>query len=164
MSILGFGLMGIAGLQTSSAANMYTAYQYAQATTLAQSILERLRANRTATLAGLYQHSKETVPIAPSKDCSKVTCSPAELSTWDLAILHSMIAAPQEKPYAEIPTGPLAILPSGKTSITCQGSCAENSIHLITIYWDSQRNGATGTGCDPDSPADLSCFRLAYVP
>ncbi|MES2491531.1 MAG: type IV pilus modification protein PilV [Pseudomonadota bacterium] len=164
-NILAFGLLGVAGLQTSTAAHMYIAYQHGQAALLAQSMLEKLRTNRTATLAGLYQHEKGKAPAAPSKNCSEVSCTPAELAAWDLAIWYSMIADTSAKPYAKIPPGPLAMLPSGQTSITCKDTnCSANSIRLITIYWDSHRNGATGSNCDPESASDLTCFRLAYVP
>lgn len=165
MTILAFGLLGIAGLQTSSVANTYTSYQYGQAAVLAQSMLEKLRANRTATLAGTYNLSVGTAPTAPTKDCSAVTCSPTELAAWDLAVWYSMIADTSASPYTKIPKGPLAALPSGNASITCQdATCVDNSVRLITIYWDANRNGATGTKCDPTSSTDLSCFRLAYVP
>ena len=164
MSILAFGLLGIADIQASSMANMYSSYQYAQAVSLTQSMLEKLRANRTATLAGLYQHGKGTAPAAPGKDCSKAICTPPELSAWDLAVWYSMVADTSARPYAKIPLGPSAILPSGKTSIACLGNCSEHSVWLVTVYWDARRNGATGAGCDPHSPTDMSCFRLAYVP
>lgn len=167
VSILAFGLLGIAALQTSAVANTYTSYQYGQAAVLAQSMLEKLRANRTATLAGSYNLSSSTVPSSPSKDCSTATtaaCTPTELAAWDLAVWYSMIATTSSS-YSNIPSGPLASLPSGKTSITCQdATCVDSSVRLITIYWDANRNGATGTGCDPTSSTDLDCFRLAYVP
>ena len=164
MSILAFGLLGIADIQASSMANMYSSYQYAQAASLTQSMLEKLRANRTATITGLYHHAKGSIPAAPGKDCSKTICSPAELSAWDLAVWYSMVADTSASPYAKIPLGPLAILPSGQTSIVCLGPCSEHSVHLVTVYWDARRNGAKGAGCNPQSSTDMSCFRLAYVP
>lgn len=165
MTVLGFGLLGVAGFQTTVAANMYTAHQHAQAAALAESMVEKLRANRVAVLAGLYLHKTATAPAAPNKNCAETSCIPSELAAWDMAIWHSMMAGSNKAIETKIPAGPFAILPLGQTAITCQDSpCTEYSVRFITIYWDAHRRGADGIGCDPNAASDLTCFRLAYVP
>ncbi len=149
ISVLSLGFLGIASLQTSAIANIHIAYQYSQAASLAQSIVESVRANQAAAMAGLYQHDAGKSTPAPEKKCSATSCTPAELAEWNISSWHSAIASD---------------LSGGKLSISCPKACSNQSIQLITIYWDARRNGATGTGCNPESKSDLSCFHLAYAP
>ena len=149
ISVLSFGLLGIAGLQISAIANTHIAYQYSQAASLAQSIAENLRANQAAAVAGLYQHSPDAKAPAINKKCSAASCTAAEMAAWNIATWHTAL---NEN------------LPESRLSITCPTTCSSQSIRLITIYWDAKRNGATGTGCNPASTSDLSCFRLASIP
>ena len=44
-----------------------------------------------------------------------------------------------------------------KDSITKVG----NTITL-TLRWDADRSGATGTGCDPDNVNDMKCMSLEF--
>lgn len=52
--ILSIGLLGLAGLQTTSLANNHNAYLRSQANILAYDIIDRMRANRAAALNGSY--------------------------------------------------------------------------------------------------------------
>jgi len=52
--IVSFGLLGFAGLLTKSIQDNRTAYMRSQATVLAQSAIECMRANRSAAVAGSY--------------------------------------------------------------------------------------------------------------
>ena len=51
-------------------------------------------------------------------------------------------------------------LPSGTGSIEDLGN---NSIQ-ISVYWDEERSGVTGLGCDPKNANDMRCLRLTIVP
>jgi hypothetical protein len=55
-------------------------------------------------------------------------------------------------------------LPGGASEITqCDtASGCDGLTHVITVYWDEARTGATGTNCPPLSKDDLRCFRLVY--
>lgn len=35
---------------------------------------------------------------------------------------------------------------------------------VVTVHWDEDRTGATGTNCPPKSSADLRCIQLTVVP
>jgi len=52
--ILSIGMLGIAGLQTTSLRNKNNAYLRSQANVLAYDIIDRMRANRAAALATSY--------------------------------------------------------------------------------------------------------------
>ena len=54
MLVLAIGLLGLAGLMTSSMRDNLSASHRTQATWLAYDILDRMRANRTSAIAGSY--------------------------------------------------------------------------------------------------------------
>ena len=55
-------------------------------------------------------------------------------------------------------------LPGGASEITqCDtADGCDGLTHVITVYWDEARSGATGTNCPPISDLDRRCFRLVY--
>lgn len=55
--ILSIGLLGLAGLQTRSIQMSQSAHQASQATYLAYDIIDRMRSNRVAALAGDYDRT-----------------------------------------------------------------------------------------------------------
>ena len=160
MSVMAFGMLGIAGLQTSAISGMHSADQYSQASLLAQSMLERMQANPSAVANGDYRLAVGTTSGRPASDCRQQPCTSREMAAWDLADWYSMI-----KGQSLNQTGTVASLPSGQASITCEDAlCRDDSVWIIAIYWDARHNGASGTGCDPALASDLDCFRLAFVP
>lgn len=164
ISILSFGVLGTAGMQTSAVANTHLAHQYSQAALLAQSIAEEMRSNQAAVTAGLYQHSADVKAQPPGKNCSASICTSSELAAWDIATWDSILGDSGEESLNNHPDKLPLGLAGGKLSIACQETCGNHSIQVITIHWDARRNGATGIGCNPSSESDLACFRLAYAP
>lgn len=158
--VLAVGLLGIAKLQSSALANNLISYQATQASTLADGMIERMRGNRQAVINGDYDLAAGAVPANPPKNCASVTCSSTEQAQWDIATLYLELAGGS---LGNVPDGPRALLPSGRLSITCASTCIDNSIRLVTVYWDASRNGANKTDCT-DVFDELRCFRLAYVP
>ncbi len=55
-------------------------------------------------------------------------------------------------------------LPGGASEITqCDtADGCDGLTHIITVYWDEARSGATGINCPPLSKDDRRCFRLVY--
>ncbi|MEX0733431.1 MAG: type IV pilus modification protein PilV [Steroidobacteraceae bacterium] len=60
--ILSIGLLGVAGLQLQALRSNHGAHLRSQATMLAHDIADRMRANRTAALAGGYNVAVGAVP------------------------------------------------------------------------------------------------------
>ena len=53
----------------------------------------------------------------------------------------------------------VANLPGGRGMITQNADGL-----LVTVMWDDDGTGATGTGCGPNTNVDLTCYRLAVAP
>lgn len=81
--LLSVGLLGLAGLQTTSLANSQSALLRSQAVTMGYSILDKIRANREAAEHGGYD---TTFDDEPSGDSSVAA---SDLSLWkkDIATL-----------------------------------------------------------------------------
>ncbi|MGH8446956.1 MAG: hypothetical protein ACREVL_16925, partial [Solimonas sp.] len=136
-----------------------------QASTLAQNIIDRMRANRQAVLANNYDLEAGDAPPGPAKNCGDENCSFSELAAWDLALWYRSIAPDADYAADTVPASLESALPGGRASIAClDATCTVDSPRLVTLYWDTNRSGATGYGCDPDTATDLACFRLIYTP
>ena len=49
-------------------------------------------------------------------------------------------------------------LPRGRGNITNNADGL-----LVTVMWDDEGTGATGTDCGPDPDVDLSCYQLVVT-
>lgn len=81
--VISLGLLGLAGLQATGLKNNFSAHSRAQAMQYAQDMLDRMRTNRTAALAGSYNLTL----AANAPACS--TAIPCDLADWmaDVATL-----------------------------------------------------------------------------
>ena len=154
--VLAVGLLGIASMQSSGMQATMKSHQRAIAMTQAQDIADRIRAN----LAGLRStdYDNAIAVSAPSPNCLTASnaCTSPQLAATDLYNWQTENAA---------------LLPSGQGSITCtdidnttNATYEAGSTCLITVMWDGQRDGANGTGCDPDDAGDLTCLRMRITP
>ncbi len=159
--LMAVGLIGIAALQTAAISSNVLANQYTQAATLAQNIIERMRANREGVLSGAYLRPAGAI-AAPGIDCSTTVCTATQQAAWDLAVWYASTA--QAVTLAGVPPGPSANLPSAQVSIACTAPCSIDAVRMVTIYWDGDATGATGLGCDANNSSDLRCFRVPFVP
>lgn len=78
--VLSIGLLGLAGLQTRGVRDNHSAYLRTQATLNAKDLVDRMRANRTAALAGAYDLDFG-LEIAPGS-----TVASQDLSQWQGAL------------------------------------------------------------------------------
>lgn len=141
MVVLAIGLLGLAGLQTASLKANSSAYQRSQASIMANEILDRIRANRVGLAAGFYDDPYASTPADPG--CVSTGCSVANMAAYDVW-------------YWETSLG--NILPSGQGDITGSGA---GSVFTITVMWDDNRTGVSGTGCSGDPSVDLTCFVMS---
>ncbi|MGH8194796.1 MAG: type IV pilus modification protein PilV [Woeseiaceae bacterium] len=84
--ILSIGLLGLAGLQTLSLRFNTSAYFRTQATTLAYSLADRMRANRQAALDGLYTFDFEASPLPCGVPDGSGTVPDQEIAAWRNAL------------------------------------------------------------------------------
>lgn len=166
--VLAIGLLGIAGLQAEALANNLASYHYSQALTLAQALIERMRANRQGVLEGHYLLPADQLPPPPALDCgdSPAPCSPAQQAHWDLAMVRAQLSTND----ADVDAGaglssssPGVLLPGGRLSVACEADCGSQDLRVVTLYWDAAHSGATGTDCS-GGRTQLHCLRLGYLP
>lgn len=161
--LLALGLLSVALLQTNGVQNNYAAYQYTQSSIVAQSLSERMRANREAVVANAYQIDAAAPPPDPPVDCSTASCSAAQRAAWDLAVAYASVN--RTATYTNVPDGPDGALPLGRLQVLCADApCEDLSPRVITVFWDGSRSGASGLNCQPTDPDDLRCFRLVHIP
>jgi type IV pilus assembly protein PilV len=137
--VLSIGLLGLAALQTTGLRSNQMASMRTQATQAAYDITDRMRANPTGVTAGEYVIDLADAPADTSATGTALT----DLTEWRTSV---------------------ARLPGGESEITqCDtADGCDGLTHVITVYWDEARTGATGTNCPPLSDNDLRCFRLVY--
>lgn len=108
--VMSVGLLGIAALQTATVQFNRDAYLRSQATSLAYDIADRMRANRSAALAGSY----DVTAANPAPVCGAAagaTVADRDISEWRVALACA--------------------LPAGNGSID-----VENGIATIRVTWD----------------------------
>jgi type IV pilus assembly protein PilV len=139
--VMAIGLLGLAGLQAGSLKSNTSAYTRSQAQLLAYDMLDRLRANREGVANGVYDDLMATTPSDPN--CILSGCSVAQMAQHDAYEWSTRLAQ---------------LLPSGTGTVTGTGT---GSVFTITVMWDDERTGATGTNCGDDPSVDLTCFTLS---
>lgn len=135
--ILSIGLLGLAALQTTGLRSNQMASMRTLATQAAYDITDRMRANPAGVAAGEY-----VIALTDVTDPSATDTAPSDLHAWRELVER---------------------LPGGNSEITqCDSPDCDGLTHIITVYWDEARTGATDTHCPPLSKDDLRCFRLVY--
>ncbi|GAB4223804.1 MAG: hypothetical protein Tsb005_19840 [Gammaproteobacteria bacterium] len=102
----------------------------------ANAMADRMRGNQLGVDAGHYNNLSGT-PSMPT--CS--VCTPADIAQRDLHEWNTTNAL---------------LLPAGQGTVSVNGT-----VFTITVRWDNDRTGATGTGCSGNSSVDLSCVRMS---
>lgn len=141
--ILSIGLLGLAALQTTGLRSNEMASMRTSSTMLVYDISDRMRANPQGTTDSDYVI--DSGPVTGSvTDCIAGVCTPAQMATFDLDQWKDAITR----------------LPGGQGDIT--QTAGPPLVHTITVRWDENRTGATGTNCPPVDADDLRCFRLVF--
>lgn len=137
--VLSIGLLGLAGLQSTGLRNNQDAYARTVAATLANDMADRIRANMAGFNAGNYNNTAS----ATAGCLNNTGCTPQEMAETDTYYWNQALAA----------------LPSGQGVVSTVGGLV-----TVTVRWDNARSGATGTGCDPNNPADMACLAVVFQP
>lgn len=119
--IFSLGLIGLAGLLTVSVRTNHTAYLRTQASFLAQSMADRMRANVLGLWGNNYKlNSIVTPPTAPDaavytatiQDCETAACSYSDVAKRDLQVWQNQLRAFLPNPGASILCSSVATPPS----------------------------------------------------
>ncbi|MCL5801587.1 MAG: type IV pilus modification protein PilV [Gammaproteobacteria bacterium] len=140
--VLSVGLLGLAGLSAKGMNSNQSAYYLSQAMAQAYDMADRMRANRAGVVAGNYDSISGT---GSDPGCISTGCATAsQIAQYDANRWNTANAN---------------LLPAGQGKVTIQAG----NIRIITVMWDEDRTGATGTACGGGS-ADLTCFSTSFVP
>ncbi len=135
--LVSIGVLGIAGLHMASLKTSQNAYMRTIAMLQAYDMADRIRANTEGAYACAYNN----IVSAPNDpNCISSGCTAGQLAAYDAFDWNSSNAY---------------LLPLGQGTVT-----GDSGTFLITVMWDEERAGATGTGCDPSDASDLICFRM----
>ena len=114
--VLSIGLLGIAALQANSLRTNHGAYQRSQAIFLAYDMMDRLRANRTAALAGQCD-------IALGATLAGTDMCDVDVTDWQ----NNFVGA---------------LMPVGQGFIDCTTTAG---VCVVTVQWDEGRQGGSAT-------------------
>jgi len=148
--VLAIGLLGIAGLQLSGIKNNQTAYVRTQATELAHSLAERMRANVAGTETGDYLGVSALdvngfSTMGSNNNCGLgygtligtiVACTSTNMAQDDLYRWMELAKTSIPQPTAAVTcTTPAGVIITASTGGT---DCPRSSTHSITISWNEQ--------------------------
>jgi type IV pilus assembly protein PilV len=146
MLVLAIGLLGLAGLQANGLRQNTNALYRTFAMMQAYDMADRIRVNVAGREAGAYDSITTGIPGA--QNCTTATCLPNEIAAfdaWEWNTLNSQL------------------LPSGTGSVSVAG-VAPNQMFTVTVMWDEERTGATGTNCGGNPAVDLKCYSFNFTP
>jgi type IV pilus assembly protein PilV len=152
--VLAVGILGVAGMQALGVRESGNLYFRTQADFFVSDIVDRMLVNRQAArglISGDPTHHYDGVDTG-SSDYSASGCSPCDeaqiasndLSEWEAALDNSS-------------------LPSVRGQVTLLGDSTNlsgavvGSVYRVSVFWDEDRDGDTGTGCDPTNASDMAC-------
>ena len=135
--ILSIGLLGAATLQLMTLKNLSSSNSISVAALMAEDFSDRLRANKSA--AARYIHN--SAPSSAAANCSTTNCTPDQLASYDIDSWWQQVKR---------------ALPSGGIEVTSNGANG----YILTVRWDEDRSGSTGTNCPTQTANDLECQQL----
>ncbi|MGB9429813.1 MAG: type IV pilus modification protein PilV [Gammaproteobacteria bacterium] len=126
--ILSVGLLGIAGMLSTTVKGNDSAYMRTQATALAYNIIDRMRANQNSAQSGDYDIALGTPAPGSSTSCNggSANCSTTALADYDLSQWKQSLASPTNGLPAG--DGSIAIAPVGGVFMV-----------TVTVQWNDSR-------------------------
>ncbi len=137
--ILAVGVLGVAAMQVTTLKNLNSSYSTGIAAIVTDDFVERMRANGAAVLADTYIHS--AAPTGTT-DCLTSACNATQMASYDMEAWWVSLAA---------------ALPLATGQVTRVGG---TTTFIVTVRWDDDRSGSTGTNCPVQSSADLECYQF----
>ncbi len=136
--VISIGLLGIAALQITSMKQNSSALNHSQAVWIGYNMADRIRANISQFAAYADIDTNNTY----AQDCMTGACNRVQLVTSDAADWATEVQN----------------LPGGRGIITGNA----NQL-VVTVMWDDEGTGATGTNCGGDPAVDLTCYSVILV-
>ena len=136
--VVSVGLLGIAGLQLVSMKQNSSALQHSQAVWAGYSMADRIRSN----VVSFADYTDIDTDLSYSQDCNSGPCSNNQLVTADAAEWTTRVQT----------------LPGGRGTVTGNANRL-----VVTVMWDDEGTGATGTNCSGDAQVDLTCYSITLI-
>lgn len=136
--VISIGLLGIASMQITAMKQNANALNHSQAVWIAYNMADRVRSN----ISEFTNYADIDTSKTYSQDCLGASCSNVQMVTADAADWSTQIQQ----------------LPAGRGMIA--GDATELA---ISVMWDDEGTGATGTGCGTDPDVDLTCYTVTLV-
>ncbi|HEX8989348.1 MAG TPA: type IV pilus modification protein PilV [Rhodocyclaceae bacterium] len=149
--VLSFGLLGVAGLQTTALKATHSSYYRSIANALAADIVDRLRANvLTQTRGNQAATARYYVsPGSPSVNCSTSVCTGQGLANYEMAAWKASVAS---------------LLPAGGATLCIDGTpydgtsdadiqCddAADGHWVVKVWWDDSRGKLAANRSDANA-------------
>jgi type IV pilus assembly protein PilV len=136
--VVSIGLLGIAALQITAMKQNALALNHSQAVWIGYSMADRIRAN----VSQFSNYAGIDTDTGYSQDCMGAACNNTQMVTADAADWSTHVQN----------------LPSGRGVIT-----GDASRLAVSVMWDDEGAGATGTNCGNDPQVDLTCYTVTLV-
>ena len=136
--VISVGLLGIAALQITAMNQNTSSLNHSQAVWIAYNMSDRIRAN----LPEFVNYDGIDTSTGYTGDCESGACTTGQMLAADAADWTQLMQN----------------LPGGRGMITSNADGL-----LITVMWDDEGTGATGTDCGPNPDVDLTCYTLAVA-
>ncbi len=163
--VLAVGLLGLATMQAQGLKSNNSAELRTEATFLAMDIIDRMRSTmvpNTATPANPpivnAAYGGATTPVVINKanthSCSAPPPAPPACQSTAEQDLSDWAEAVRDQ------------LGGGDATSLTWGARIEQTggVYMITLMWDDERTGATGTACGGDPEVDMTCFQTLFRP
>ena len=156
--VFSVGLMGMAALMVMSIKTNQSAYLRTQASFLAQSMADRMRAN--LGLINSYNGTYSVATAATDPCASGVVCSPATMVTRDRAVWSRQLADSLPNPTAVINCAGNVL-----GGVVHAGAAPYNGLCTLTITWDEATLQRGQLSAAPAAAtADLQTFAWVFQP
>jgi type IV pilus assembly protein PilV len=136
--VISIGLLGIASLQITAMKQNAVALNHSQAVWIGYDMADRIRSN----ISEFANYADIDTAKSYAQDCISATCNTTQMVTADAADWAAQIQN----------------LPAGRGMVT--GDATQLN---VTVMWDDEGTGATGTNCGNNPAVDLTCYTVTLV-
>lgn len=136
LTILAIGILGIASLQALSLRNTNSASYRSIATSQAQDMADRIRANTTPVITGQYN---QMIGVPADPGCIATGCTPVNLAKYDYWRWNNELAN-----TLPLGAGVVCLDETPNDGVPASPACSNSGGFLvIKVWWDDDRSPST---------------------
>lgn len=141
LAVLSIGLLGMAGMQLFSLKSSHNAYLRTQATTAANELVDKMRANSAAAIAGNYDTTLASIP-GTITNCQTTNCLPNQLAQFELSQWKCALGNYESDTTCTTAANGIDLnssLPSGDGSVVRDNT--DPNVITVTVQWIDRGTG-----------------------